>query len=209
MGGLEDQNPAFLHERAQPRRLPVYNAYMKPVGYIKNYKQTFHLTHNGSIRGECGPLPFAQIWPQTKGKKKHPANISVQCKCSWRQRQETRTWLINMSTRSNGVKFQSGAISVPPCPTPVPMRRCRHDESEARRCPPPTEPHRLVKVNRLLGWQTQCITFSVSRVLLSKMKEIQVRTTSSRRALLKTEPLFPVMDTEAGESERAEEVSVA
>lgn len=53
-GGLEDQNPAFLHERAQPpRRLTVYNAYMKPVGYIKNYKQTFHLTHNGSIRGEC------------------------------------------------------------------------------------------------------------------------------------------------------------
>lgn len=212
MGGLEDQNPAFLHERAQPRRLPVYNAYMKPVGYIKNYKQTFHLTHNGSIRGECWPLPFAQIWPQTKGKKKHPANISVQCKCSWRQRQETRTWLINMSTRSNGVKLQSGAISVQPCPTRVPMRRCRHDESEARHCPPlphPTEPHRLVKVNRLLGWQTQCITFSVSRVLLSKMKEIQVRTTSSRRALLKTEPLFPVMDTEAGESERTEEVSVA
>lgn len=136
MGGLEDQNPAFLHERAQPRRLPVYNAYMKPVGYIKNYKQTFHLTHNGSIRGECWPLPFAQIWPQTKGKKKHPANISVQCKCSWRQRQETRTWLINMSTRSNGVKLQSGAISVPPCPTRVPMRRCRHDESEATHCPP-------------------------------------------------------------------------
>lgn len=211
MGGLEDQNPAFLHERAQPRRLPVYNAYMKPVGYIKNYKQTFHLTHNGSIRGECWPLPFAQIWPQTKGKKKHPSNISVQCKCSWRQRQETRTWLINMSTRSNGVKLQSGAISVPPCPTRVPMRRCRHDESEARHCPPrpPTELHRLVKVNRLLGWQTQYITFSVSRVLLSKMKEIQVRTTSSRRALLKTEPLFPVMDTEAGESERTEEVSVA
>lgn len=140
MGGLEDQNPAFLHERAQPRRLPVYNAYMKPVGYIKNYKQTFHLTHNGSIRGECWPLPFAQIWPQTKGKKKHLANISAQCKCSWRQRQETRTWLINMSTRSNGVKLQSGAISVPPCPTRVPMRRCRHDESEARHCPPPTPP---------------------------------------------------------------------
>lgn len=28
-----------------------------------------------------------------------------------------------------------------------------------------------------------------------------MRTTSSRRALLKTEPLFPIMDTEAGESE--------
>lgn len=58
--GLEDQNPAFLHERAQPRSLPVYNAYMKPVGYIKNYKQTFHLTHNGSIRGRMLTFgPFA------------------------------------------------------------------------------------------------------------------------------------------------------
>lgn len=43
--------------------------------------------------------------------------------------------------------------------------------------------------------ERQCVTFSVSRVLLSKMKEMQLRTTSSLRALLNTEPLLPMMDT--------------
>lgn len=40
-----------------------------------------------------------------------------------------------------------------------------------------------------------CVTFSVSWVLLSKMKEMQLLTTSSLRALLNTEPIFPMMDT--------------
>lgn len=40
------------------------------------------------------------------------------------------------------------------------------------------------------------LTFSVSSVLLSKIKPMQLRTTSRRRALLNTELAFPVIDTE-------------
>lgn len=39
------------------------------------------------------------------------------------------------------------------------------------------------------------LTFSVSSVLLSKIKPMQLRTTSRRRALLNTELAFPVIDT--------------
>lgn len=49
------------------------------------------------------------------------------------------------------------------------------------------------------------VTFSVSRVLLSKMKEMQLRTTSSLRALLNTEPLLPMMDTEIQKDRQGEE----
>lgn len=166
--------------------------YMKPVGCMKNYKQTFHLRHNGSIRGRMLTFGFFYESGHKQGRKKNnPPNISPKFKSST---QEIRTWIINISTRSNGVELQSGSISAP---QHVPVRRYRHDEGEQNYTRP-------VKVNQLLGWRTQCITFSVSRVLLSKMKEIQVRTTSSRRALLKTELLFPVMDTEAEESRESQ-----
>lgn len=47
--GVRRSKPSILTQ-AQRAKLPVHNAYMKPVGCIKNYKQTFHRTHTGSIR---------------------------------------------------------------------------------------------------------------------------------------------------------------
>lgn len=54
-----------------------------------------------------------------------------------------------------------------------------------------------------------CVTFSVSWVLLSKMKEMQLLTTSSLRALLNTEPIFPMMDTAQMRGEQVRNTSYA
>lgn len=108
-GGFGRSKPCIL-TRAQPATLPLYKACMKPVGWIKNYKQTFHLTHNGSIRGRM--LTFASLYEsghKQRKKKIHCVNISPQCKSLTPEKQ---TWIIDVGTRSRGVQLQSGSISV-------------------------------------------------------------------------------------------------